>query len=114
MSDCLFCKIIAGQIPSEKVMDTEEFLAFRDITPQAPQHVLVIPKRHIERLADLKDNDADLMGKMMVEAAKLAHTLGMDEQGYRVVINNGAQAGQSVWHLHVHLLSGRSFHWPPG
>jgi histidine triad (HIT) family protein len=114
MSDCLFCQIIAGTIPSHKVLDTEEFYAFRDINPQAPQHILIIPKRHIERCAELEESDAELLGRMMVQASKLAHELGMDGQGYRLVVNDGEQAGQSVWHLHLHLMSGRPFRWPPG
>jgi histidine triad (HIT) family protein len=114
MSDCLFCQIIAGTIPSNKVLDTDDFFGFRDVNPQAPQHILIIPKRHIERHAELQESDALLIGRMMVQASLLAHELGMDEQGYRLVINNGAQAGQSVWHLHLHILSGRPFRWPPG
>jgi histidine triad (HIT) family protein len=114
MNDCLFCKIIAGEIPSTKVRETAEVYAFRDISPQAPQHVLLVPKKHIERLADVTADDAGLLGKLIYEATTLAHELGMDEQGYRLVINNGEEAGQSVWHLHVHLLGGRPFRWPPG
>ncbi|MDD5087220.1 MAG: histidine triad nucleotide-binding protein [bacterium] len=114
MNDCLFCKIAAGQIPAEIVLDSRDALAFRDLDPQAPQHVLIIPKRHISRLADLRGDDAPAVGSLMTQAVKLAHDLGMDEAGYRLVINNGETAGQSVWHLHIHLLSGRPFHWPPG
>lgn len=114
MSDCLFCRIIAKEIPAAAVYETEDVLAFRDINPQAPQHVLVVPKRHIEKLADLSPVDAPVMGQLLVETARVARDLGMDSQGYRVVINNGETAGQSVWHVHVHLLSGRPFRWPPG
>ncbi len=102
MSDCLFCKIIAGEIPAAKVRETADVLAFRDISPQAPQHVLLVPKKHIERLADVNAEDAGLLGTLIYEASTLAHELGMDEQGYRLVLNNGEEAGQSVWHLHVH------------
>lgn len=114
MSDCLFCKIAARQIPADIVLDSEDALAFRDIDPQAPQHVLVIPKRHIARLADLDHGDSAAVGSLVTQAVKLAHDLGMEESGYRMVINNGEEAGQSVWHLHIHLLSGRTFRWPPG
>lgn len=114
MDDCLFCKIAARQIPADIVLDSEDALAFRDIDPQAPQHVLLIPKRHITMLADLHSEDAALAGSLLTQAVKLARDLGMDEAGYRMVINNGETAGQSVWHLHIHLLSGRLFRWPPG
>jgi histidine triad (HIT) family protein len=113
-NDCLFCKIISGEIPSKKVKETDEIFAFSDISPQAPRHILIVPKLHIEKLADLEDSHSALMGKLLVEASKLAKELNLDDQGYRIVINNGEAAGQSVWHLHVHLLSGRPFHWPPG
>jgi histidine triad (HIT) family protein len=114
VSDCLFCKIVSRAIPSQVVLDTDEVFAFRDVHPQAPQHVLLVPKRHIEKLADLTASDSPLVGKLLTEASRLARELGMDSQGYRVVINNGETAGQSVWHLHIHLLSGRPFGWPPG
>jgi histidine triad (HIT) family protein len=114
MSDCIFCKIIAGEIPSAHVLDTDELFAFRDINPQAPQHVLILPKRHIAKLSELKLSDRSIAAELMLATAKLAHDLGMEKDGYRVVINNGERAGQSVWHLHFHLLSGRPFAWPPG
>ncbi|MFZ5434296.1 MAG: histidine triad nucleotide-binding protein [Calditrichota bacterium] len=114
MTDCLFCKLIRNEIPSEAVLETDEVYAFRDINPQAPQHILLVPKRHIEKLADLKPEDSGIVGNLVYHATQLAHKLGMDAAGYRIVINNGEDAGQSVWHLHVHLLSGRSFRWPPG
>ncbi|HEY3294187.1 MAG TPA: histidine triad nucleotide-binding protein [bacterium] len=114
MNDCIFCKIISGQIPSNKILETEDVFAFRDIAPQAPQHVLILPKKHVGRLADLRESDGELAGKLLLSAAKLAHDLGMEQDGFRVVINNGEKAGQSVFHLHVHLLSGREFGWPPG
>lgn len=114
MSDCIFCMIIGGQIPSAKVAETDDFFAFRDISPQAPQHILVVPKRHIERLDQITESDSAMMGRIMLGISRLAHDLGMDNAGYRVVVNNGETAGQSVWHLHFHLMSGRSFQWPPG
>jgi histidine triad (HIT) family protein len=114
VSDCLFCKIVAGEIPSAKVHETDDIYAFRDINPQAPQHILVVPKRHIEKLDDLQGSDALAIGQLIIETTKLARQFGMNTQGYRLVINNGEEAGQSVWHLHAHLLSGRPFRWPPG
>ena len=114
MNDCIFCKIIAGDIPSSNVMDSDEIFAFRDINPQAPLHILVLPKRHIARLADMNQAEGGLAGKLLLAANKIARDLGRDEQGYRVVINNGETAGQSVAHLHLHVLSGRPFAWPPG
>ena len=114
MSDCIFCKIIAGQIPSAIVYDGKDVFAFRDVYPQAPQHILIVPKKHIEKLSDLTDEDASLIGKLLVAASKIARENGMDAHGYRVVLNNGEGAGQSVWHVHAHLLSGRPLLWPPG
>ncbi|RPH94920.1 histidine triad nucleotide-binding protein [candidate division KSB1 bacterium] len=114
MSECIFCKIIARAIPATIVRETDDILAFRDVNPQAPQHILIVPKRHIEKLADLDDSDAALMGRMLIEISKLAHELDMETQGYRLVLNNGSDAGQSVWHIHAHLMSGRPFRWPPG
>jgi histidine triad (HIT) family protein len=114
VSDCIFCKIAAGQIPSQKVFENDHVFAFYDISPQAPQHVLIIPKQHIAKLADTADTDVSILGNLLIAARSIATSLGMDEQSYRVVINNGEQAGQSVWHLHAHLLSGRPFGWPPG
>jgi histidine triad (HIT) family protein len=114
MDDCIFCSIIAGKIPSSKVLDTESVFAFRDINPQAPQHILILPKKHIAKLSDIHSSDGPVLADLMLATLKIAKDQGMDEQGYRVVINNGETAGQSVFHLHVHLLSGRPFHWPPG
>jgi histidine triad (HIT) family protein len=96
------------------VFETGDVFAFRDLNPQAPHHILVVPKRHIEKLADVTESDVNLMGSLLHAATLIAHDLSLDEQGYRVVVNNGETAGQSVWHLHLHLLSGRAFHWPPG
>lgn len=113
LSDCLFCKIVKKELPSEIVYEDDEVLAFRDIKPQAPVHVLIIPKRHIASLADLTEEDGDAMGRVMLVASKLARDSGISE-GYRVVANCGKDAGQSVFHIHVHLLGGRSLGWPPG
>jgi histidine triad (HIT) family protein len=114
VSDCIFCKIAAGDIPTEKLVDTPEVIAFRDLNPQAPHHILVIPRRHVAKLSDLSEADNQLLGGLITAANKLAADMGLDKSGYRLVINNGASAGQSVWHLHVHLLGGRDFQWPPG
>ena len=111
MSDCIFCRIAAGEIPSQKVFEDEHVFAFRDIQPQAPHHILIVPKQHVAKLADVCDSS--LLGKLVSTAARIARDEGL-ESGYRVVINNGESAGQSVWHLHVHLLAGRPFRWPPG
>ena len=112
MSDCLFCKIAAGEIPAEIVKKTDQFVAFRDISPQAPTHVLVIPTYHVASLNDAKD--AGLLGKMLAFARDLARELGIAERGYRVVLNTNPDGGQTVFHLHVHLLGGRVMKWPPG
>jgi histidine triad (HIT) family protein len=110
---CLFCKIIAGQIPADKLYEDDEFLAFRDISPQAPVHFLVIPKKHIAGPAFVEEEDEQLIGKMMRTGARLAKDLGLVD-GFRMVLNNGAGAGQTVFHIHLHILGGRQLHWPPG
>ena len=109
----LFGKIIRREIPADIVYEDELCLAFRDINPQAPVHVLIIPKKEIPRLADAKPEDQALLGHLMLAAGKVAKSLGV-EDAYRVAINNGAEAGQSVFHLHLHILAGRKFRWPPG
>jgi histidine triad (HIT) family protein len=114
MPNCLFCDIVAGRIPCEEVYADAEILAFRDINPQAPVHVLVIPKRHIASAADLEEPDAAIMGRLILVASRLAAELGLAEAGYRWVINCGADGGQAVGHIHLHLLGGRSMKWPPG
>jgi len=113
MSDCLFCKIAGGEIPSKKVYEDDEFFAFHDISPQAPTHVLVIPRRHIASLEDAAADDEALLGRLLLVCQRLARELGI-ETGYRVVNNCGAPAGQSVFHVHFHLLGGRPMGWPPG
>ena len=113
MNDCLFCRIIKGELPSRKVYEDEHTYAFEDINPQAPTHVLVVPKRHIRGLKEADSEDAQLVGYCHVVAAKIARERSI-ENGYRTVLNVGAGAGQSVFHLHVHLIGGRPLHWPPG
>jgi histidine triad (HIT) family protein len=112
MTDCLFCKISSGQIPSKKVFEDASVYAFHDIAPKAPTHVLVIPKKHIGRLADAGQEDRGLLGEVVSRAAAIAKDLGLEH--YRLVANNGEGAGQSVFHVHFHLLGGRPMSWPPG
>ncbi len=113
-NNCLFCRILAGEIPSTNVYEDDLSLAFRDINPQAPTHVLIIPKKHIASLNELSQDDRELMGHLTLVASKLADQFGIATSGYRTVVNTGAGAGQSVWHIHVHLLGGRPLGWPPG
>ncbi len=113
-NNCLFCRIIAGEIPANKVHEDDLSLAFRDIHPQAPTHVLIIPKKHIASLDEAAREDQATLGHLLLVAAELAGQLGIASGGYRTVINTGAEAGQSVWHIHVHLLGGRPLGWPPG
>lgn len=114
MENCLFCKIVAGQIPGDIVYSDEDVVAFKDINPRAPVHILIIPRRHIPSITDVTPEDGPLLGILFSVAARLAHKLGVDEGGYRVVSNVGRDAGQTVFHLHFHLLGGRKFAWPPG
>lgn len=114
MNSCLFCKIVAGTIPCDEVFSDENFLAFRDIAPQAPTHILLIPRTHLTGLADLQDNHAGLIGEMMVRGSKIAAQEHLAAGGYRFVINCGADGGQMVDHLHLHILGGRKLAWPPG
>ena len=113
-ADCLFCRIADGELAADRVTESDEWLAFRDIDPQAPVHVLIIPKRHVESVAALDSGDVELAGGLLLAAAETARELGVEEDGYRLVTNRGAKAGQSVFHLHVHLLAGRRMEWPPG
>ena len=110
--DCLFCKIAAGDIPAEKLYEDDEMLAFSDISPQAPVHFLIIPKKHIQDPAGVSPDDEGLIGRMMRTGAKIAKENGISD--FRLVFNNGAGAGQTVFHLHMHVLGGRSLSWPPG
>lgn len=114
MSDCLFCKVIAGQIPAAIVHRDDTLVAFRDINPQAPLHLLIVPTRHIASLDDLSAEDDALVGSMCRRAAALAREHGYGERGYRTVFNTNRDAGQSVFHIHLHLLAGRPLAWPPG
>lgn len=112
--DCLFCKIAAGEIPSEKVYEDEFVYAFRDIEPQAPVHVIIIPKEHIESANEITEDNCAVIGRVFAAAAKIAKAEGIDEKGYRIVNNCGEDGGQTVMHLHFHMLGKRSLAWPPG
>lgn len=111
---CIFCSIANGTIPCKKVYEDEELIAFHDITPQAPVHILIIPHKHFDSIADIGSNDSHLVSRIFEVANKLASDLGIQSSGFRIVINKGQQGGQSVGHLHVHLLGGRQMKWPPG
>jgi histidine triad (HIT) family protein len=113
-NECIFCKIIAGDIPAEVIHQDERCVAIRDTRPQAPTHILVIPREHIESLDDASQRDEALLGHLLRMSARMANQEGLSESGYRTVINSGAGAGQTVFHLHVHMLGGRPFNWPPG
>ena len=112
--DCLFCKIVAGEIPGEIVFESDSAIAFRDINPQAPTHVLVIPRRHIATINDLEEEDRSLVGDLYLAAKAIAAEEGIAESGYRAVMNCNEGAGQSVFHIHLHVLGGRGLAWPPG
>ncbi|MEB3221827.1 MAG: histidine triad nucleotide-binding protein [Candidatus Sericytochromatia bacterium] len=114
MSHCLFCRLVAGEIPARKVHEDADTIAFHDLHPQAPTHVLVIPKRHVACFADLTAEDGPLLGAMAAAVNAAARQAGLEESGFRVVCNNGRDAGQSVDHLHWHVLGGRGLAWPPG
>ena len=114
MSDCIFCKIVAGEIPSETVFEDELCLAFRDINPGAPTHILIIPKEHIATLNDLTEDHQATIGHILLVARTLAAQLGVDASGYRLVANCNSDGGQAVFHIHFHLLGGRRLSWPPG
>jgi histidine triad (HIT) family protein len=114
MADCLFCRIVAGQIPGAIVYQDDRLVAFKDINPQAPMHVLIVPRRHIASLNDLSEGDDGLVGEMIRRAAALAAEHGHADRGYRTVFNCNADAGQTVFHIHLHVLGGRTFRWPPG
>lgn len=111
---CVFCKIVSGEATARIVYQDDDVVAFHDANPQAPTHVLVIPRKHIASLAEVDDADTELLGKLMQCARRVADTLDLKRSGYRVVINNGAGAGQSVFHIHVHVIGGRRMRWPPG
>ena len=114
MNDCLFCKIISKEIPSDCVCENENIYAFRDINPQAPVHILIIPKTHISTINDVDDNQKLLVGEIFLTSKKLAEKEGIAENGYRTVFNCNKNGGQQVYHIHLHLLGGRQMTWPPG
>ncbi len=114
MSDCLFCKIAAKAIPAKLVHEDDQAVAFDDINPQAPVHTLVIPRRHVASMAELNEADAGLLGHLLLVGNQIAKQKGIAEGGYRLVVNTGRNGGQTVFHLHLHLLGGRPMHWPPG
>ena len=113
-NDCLFCKISAGSVPSEMVFDSDTLFAINDINPQAPTHILIIPRTHHSSLLEVEENDHKLMGSIITVANNLAKERGLDKSGYRLVVNCGESAGQSVMHIHYHILGGRPLKWPPG
>jgi histidine triad (HIT) family protein len=112
--DCVFCKIIKKEIPSEVVFEDDEIMVFKDVNPHAPVHLLLIPIEHIETLNDIDESNQALMGRILVVAKDLAKEMGISDDGYRVVFNCNKDAGQEVFHLHAHLMGGRKFTWPPG
>jgi len=114
MSDCLFCNIVDGKIKANLVYQDDSIVAFKDIAPKAPVHILIIPRKHLVSVSDIAETDRALIGEIFQVAARLAREQGIADSGYRVVVNSGADAGQSVLHLHYHLLGGRQMTWPPG
>lgn len=111
---CLFCRIANGEIPAKKIYEDGEVIAFHDINPQAPTHVLVIPRKHIPSLDEMQPSDTNIIGTVILRAAQIARDLRLQSEGYRLVANHGEAAGQTVFHIHFHLLGGRNFGWPPG
>jgi histidine triad (HIT) family protein len=112
--DCIFCKIVSGEIPSQKVYEDDKVVAFKDISPVAPVHILIIPREHIASAMELNDNSANIVGHIFLVAKKIAKNLGIDSTGFRIVNNCGKDGGQTVNHLHFHLIGGRDMQWPPG
>jgi len=113
-ADCLFCKIVAGEIPSSRVFEDDRCVAFNDISPQAPTHVLIVPREHIDSLNTATEGNKEMLGHLLLTAAMIAREKGISEDGYRVVINTNSDGGQTVFHVHMHLLGGRQFVFPPG
>lgn len=113
-ADCLFCKIVFGEIPSTEVYSDEEFYAFRDVNPGAPTHVLIVPREHIARITDARPDQAALLGKLLLKANEIAEKEGLTKDGFRYVINCGQWGGQTVFHIHLHIMGGRPMAWPPG
>ncbi len=114
MSDCLFCGIAAGTVPADVIYQTDEVVAFRDLHPQAPLHALVIPRKHIATINDITPEDQTVIGEMYLAAAQIVGEAGLSESGFRTVMNCNRQGGQTVYHIHLHVLGGRQMHWPPG
>lgn len=114
MADCLFCRIVSKEVPAKIVYEDERVLAFDDINPQAPVHTLVVPKKHISTTLDIEDGDNALIGHLFRTAGKIAKGKGIAERGFRLVVNTNPEAGQTVYHVHIHILGGRHMHWPPG
>lgn len=114
MDDCIFCRIVSGDLESDLIYEDDDLVAFRDLNPQAPTHVLLIPRRHVPTVNDLAYADAELIGRLVLAGQRLASEEGIAEEGYRLVLNCNREAGQSVFHLHLHLLGGRRMKWPPG
>lgn len=114
METCIFCKIVKGEIPSDKVFEDENILAFKDINPEAPVHIIIIPKKHISNLNEISEEDSKVIAGIMLAIKDIAKKLGIDNSGYRVVSNCGEDGGQTVSHIHFHLLGGRNLKWPPG
>ncbi len=114
MDQCIFCRIVERSLPARIVFEDDEMVAFEDARPQAPVHILIVPRKHLASLKDATADDAALLGRILVVATQLARERGLETRGYRTVFNTGAGAGQTVFHLHLHLLGGRVFHWPPG
>lgn len=114
MEDCLFCRIVDKKIPAELIFEDDLIVAFNDINPQAPVHILIIPKEHFASLNDIPDEKKDLLGHILFRARRIAQNMGIQERGYRIVLNTGKESGQEVFHIHFHLLGGRRMTWPPG
>ncbi|MGI6153709.1 MAG: histidine triad nucleotide-binding protein [Christensenellaceae bacterium] len=114
MQDCLFCKIVAGEVPCQKVYEDKLTLAFHDIDKKAPEHILIVPKKHIESVLGINRDNQDYLLAMFAAAQKISDAKGMDRKGFRLVLNTGEEGGQTVFHLHMHLLGGRQMEWPPG
>ncbi len=112
--DCLFCKIVAGEMQGDVVYQDDQIVAFKDIDPQAPHHILIIPRKHISSVSNIKEDDSLLLGNMVQAAKTIAADLGVSEKGYRLVLNCNSDGGQVIYHIHMHFLAGRQMHWPPG
>jgi histidine triad (HIT) family protein len=114
LEDCIFCKIINKEISSEIIYEDNNSIAFKDINPQAPVHILIIPKKHIKSLVDINKNDKVILGHLLYVAKDLASKLNISQKGFRIILNSGLESGQSVWHIHFHVIGGRKMSWPPG